>query len=249
MSDTWARRKSRRAARRRVVVLASRTVALSALGLSALLISLYLLFPVGKVRVEGNERLADSAILEQIPEHTSLPLVGARGMEREVDSNPWVKDVSVNKKWDSGMVVVEVEERDAALNASLAGGRQVVLAEDGTRLPGLGGDSLSRIELDRVRLDKIRSAQETLEESGVEVEAVESVGARGVELSVRGPGGSRSLVLFADGIGAGQARVLRGLLRERPEARYFDLRTPERVIVGGEPAAGDSSTATARAAG
>lgn len=217
------------------MILTSRAVAFAALGMSALSIALYLLFPVEEVRVEGNEMLPDSAILEDIPERASLPMIGARGLKREVDSNPWVKGVTVNKSWGSGMVVVEVEERDAVLNASLAGGERVVLAQDGTELPGLGGASLSPLEVDRVRLEEIRSGQKALEENGVEVESVESVGARGVELSVRGPGGDRAPVLFSGGIGGGQARVLEGLLRERPEARYFDLRTPERVVVGGAP--------------
>lgn len=217
------------------MILTSRAVAFAALGLGALSIALYLLFPVERVRVEGNEMLPDSAILEDIPERASLPMIGARGVEREIDSNPWVKGVNVNKSWGSGMVVVEVEEREAVLNASLAGGERVVLAQDGTELPGLGGESLAPLEVDRVRLEEIRSGQETLEENGVEVDAVESVGSRGVELSVRGPGGARAPVLFSGGIGGGQARVLEGLLRERPEARYFDLRTPERVVVGGAP--------------
>ena len=238
MSDTWARRKSRRAARRRAVILASRSVAFLALGLSGLFIALYLLFPVEEVRVEGNQMLPDSAILADIPERTSLPMIGARDMEREVDSNPWVKGVSVNKRWDSGMVVVEVKERDAVLNASLAGGERVVLAEDGTRLPGLGGASLAELEVDRVRLEEIQDGQQALEENGVEVESVESVGAEGIELSVRRPGASEALALFSGEIGGGQARVLEGLLRERPEARYFDLRTPERVVVGGAPEQG-----------
>lgn len=193
--------------------------------------------------MEGNEMLRESAILEDIPDRASLLMIRARDLERQVDSNPWVKGVSVNKSWGSGMVVVEVEERDAVLNASLASGGRVVLAQDGTELPGLGGASLSPLEVDRVRLDEIRSGQEALEENGVEVESVESAGARGVELSVRGHGG-RAPVLFSDGIGGGQARVLEGLLRERPEARYFDLRTPERVVVGRAPASDSASHAS-----
>lgn len=225
------------------MILASRTVAFAALGLSALSVAFYLLFPVQEVRVEGNEMLPESAILEDIPDRASLPMIRARDLERQVDSNPWVKGVNVNKSWGSGMVVVEVEERDAVLNASLANGGRVVLAQDGTELPGLGGASLSPLEVDRVRLEEIQSGQEALEENGVEVQSVESIGAQGVELSVRGPGG-RAPVLFSGGIGGGQARVLEGLLRERPEARYFDLRTPERVVVGGAPAPDSASRAS-----
>lgn len=185
--------------------------------------------------------LSDSEILGDIPERTSLPAISARNLGAKVDSNPWVKGVRVDKNWDSGMVVVEVEERDAALNASLAGSEKVVLAEDGTRLPGLGGASLTTIDLNRVRLEEIQAAQKVLERNGIGVQSVKSVGASGVELSLRGPENSGSLVLFSGEIGGGQARVLKGLLREHREARYFDLRTAGRVVVGSSPSQGLSS--------
>lgn len=238
MSDTWTRRKSRRAARRRIVILACRSVSFVALALSALVIVLYLLFPVEQVRVEGNRMLADSEITRNIPDRTNLALIHAGSLQANVDSNVWVEGVSVNKDWDSGMVSVQVEERDAALNASLKGGERVILSEDGTRLPGLGGASLSELEVDEARLEEIRAGQKSLEESGVEVESVDSVGAQGIEVSVRRPEGPPARALFSGEIGAGQARVLEGLLDERPDARYFDLRTPERVVVGGEPDSG-----------
>lgn len=221
--------------RRKAVTLTSRAIAFAALGISALSILLYLLFPVEEVRVEGNERLSKPAVLESIPDRASLPTTQARNLEGQLNSNPWVKGIEVSRDWDSGIVVVKVKERDAVLNASLVGGEKVVLAEDGTRLPGLGGASLAEIEVGRMRLEEIREAQEVLEEHGVSVESVEEVGARGVELSVRGPEGAKVRALYSDGIGGGQARVLKGLLRERPEVRYFDLRIPGRVVVGGAP--------------
>lgn len=217
--------------RRRVVILTSRAVAFAALCLSILSIFLYVLFPVEEVRVEGNEMLAKSAILEHIPERASLPMVRARGLEKQVNSNPWVKSVSVNKDWDSGMVVVKVKERDAVMNARLANGERVVLAEDGSQLPGLGGASLAKIKVDRMRLEEIQDAQAVLEENNVEVKSVESVGAEGVELSLRGPDNSEALALYSGEIGSGQAQVLKGLLRERSGNRYFDLRTPDRVVL------------------
>lgn len=223
------------------MILACRSISFAALSLSALAIVLYLLFPVQQVRVEGNRMLPDSEITRNIPERTSLPLIRAGSLEANVDSNVWVKGVSVNKDWDSGMVSVQVEERSATLNASLEGGDRVVLAGDGARLPGLGGASLSELKVDEARLEEIRAGQQSLEESGVEVESVDSVGARGVEVSVRRPGGPPARALFSGEIGAGQARVLEGLLKERPDARYFDLRAPERVVVGkSDPGGGDS---------
>jgi cell division protein FtsQ len=94
-----------------------------------------------------------------------------------------------------------------------------------------------------MRLEEIGEGQGVLERNGVEVESVEEVGAEGVELSVRGSGGSEATVLFSGGIGGGQARVLEGLLRERPDARYFDLRTPGRVVVGPAPNRGVGESA------
>jgi cell division protein FtsQ len=234
------------------VILISRSIAFLAIGASGILISLYLLFPLNDIRVEGNEMLPASALLEDIPDRTSLPMIRAGNLERGLNSNSWVKGVDVNKDWDSGTVVVEVEERAAALNASLTGGERVVLAEDGTRLPGLGGASLSEIEVGRVRLKQIQEGQKVLERNGVEVESVESVGGEGVELSVKGSGGSGgsgSKVMFSGGIGGGQARMLEELLSERSEARYFDLRTPGRVVVGPAPEQNASTTETARGFG
>lgn len=240
MSDTWAKRKSRRAARRRAVVLASRLVAFVALALCTLSIASYLLFPVEQVSVEGNQRLPEEEILQNIPEHASLPTVSARRLHGQVESNPWVEGVSVNKSWRSDTVTVQVEERTPSLNVRLAGGESIVVAEDGTRLPGLGGESLPEVELDADRLDEVQSIQRTLDEGGVEVASVNSVDARGIVLSVVRPEGPNAQAIVSDDVGIGQARVLEDLLGERPEARYFDLRTPERVVASEQPP-GDSS--------
>jgi hypothetical protein len=34
-------------------------------------------------------------------------------------------------------------------------------------------------------------------------------------------------------VGGGQARALVGIMGDHPEARIFDLRSPQRVVVGG----------------
>lgn len=244
MSDTWARRKSRRAARRRAVILISRFVAFGALALCTLAIVSYLLFPVEQVNVEGNQRLPDEEILQNIPERTSLIAISARGLYSNVNSNPWVEGVSVNKSWRSGTVTVQVEERVPSLNVKLQSGGSVVVAEDGTRLPGLGGASLPEVELDADRLDEVQSIQRTLDEGGVEVESVNSVGAQGIVFSVSRAEGPDARVIASDEVGSGQVEVLDNLLRERPEARYFDLRTPERVIANEQPPS-DSASADA----
>jgi hypothetical protein len=231
------------------VILISRSIAFLTIGVSGVLIALYLLFPLNDIRVEGNEMLLDSALLEDIPERTNLLMIRASDLERGLNSNPWVEGVDVNKDWDSGTVVVKVKERAAALNARLTGGERVVLAEDGTRLPGLGRASLSEIEVGRVRLKEIQEGQRSLERNGVAVESVESVGGEGVELSVKGSEGSGSKVMFSGGIGGGQARMLDELLSERSEARYFDLRTAGRVVVGPAPEQNANTSETARGIG
>jgi hypothetical protein len=44
--------------------------------------------------------------------------------------------------------------------------------------------------------------------------------------------------LFAKEVRGGQARVLKGLMEEQPEASYFDLRSPDRVVAAAEPVTG-----------
>lgn len=211
-------------------------MAFGALALSAVAIVSYLIFPAEQVRVEGNQRLPEQEILQNIPERTSLPAINARGLHGDVDSNPWVKGVSVNKDWSSDTVTVQVEERTPSLNVRLESGESVVVAEDGARLPGLGGVSLPEVELDAARLEEVQSIQKTLDEGGVEVESVESVDARGIELSVSRSEAPDARAIVSNEVGSGQVRVLVNLLRERPEAGHFDLRTPERVIASEEPA-------------
>ena len=152
--------------------------------------------------------------------------------------------LSVNKSWRSGTVTVQVEERVPSLNVKLQSGGSVVVAEDGTRLPGLGGASLPEVELDADRLDEVQSIQRTLDEGGIEVESVNSVGAQGIVFSVSRSEGPDARVITSDDVRIGQVRVLDNLLRERPEARYFDLRTPERVIASKEPPTDSASADT-----
>ncbi len=224
------------------MILASRIVAFGALALCAFAIVSYLLFPVEQVNVEDNQRLPEEEILQNIPERTSLIAISARSLYNDVNSNPWVEGVNVNKNWRSGTVTVQVEERNPSLNVKLQNGESVVVAEDGTRLPGLGGSSLPEVELDADRLDEVQSIQRTLDEGGVEVKSVNSVGAQGIVFSVSRAEGQDARVIASEDVGIGQARVLDDLLRERPEARYFDLRTPGRVIAN-EESATNSATA------
>jgi hypothetical protein len=192
----------------------------------------YLLFPVTGVEVEGARMFPESEAWQAFPEHASLLLLNLDALERRIESNPWVKGAKVLKDWESGIVTVEVEERRPVLDGDL-GGRRIVLSADGTELPGLGGTGLERIEIDEVQLEEILRVSRVLEDNGVMLDSVDGVGAKGVNATVEGQS-----VLFAENVSVGQALALEGLIEEHTDAPYFDLRTPERVVVGVEPGKG-----------
>jgi POTRA domain, FtsQ-type len=191
---------------------------------AALIVS-YLLFPVTGVEVKGARMFPESEAWEAFPEHASLLLLNLDALERRIEANPWVKGAEVLKDWESGIVTVEVEERRPMLDGEL-GGRRIVLSADGTELPGLGGVSLKRIAIDEAQLEEILRVGEVLEENGVTLDSVDGVGAKGVEATVEG-----RRVLFAGDVGGGQVRALEGLIEAHPETPYFDLRSPERVVI------------------
>ena len=188
----------------------------------------YLLYPVSGIQVQGARLFPESEVWEAVPNYASLLFLDAEVLERQLESNLWVEGVKVLKDWKSGIVTVEVEERRAVLNGDL-GGRRVVLSADGTRLPGLGGASLERVGLDEAQLEKISKVGEVLEENGVVLDSVDEVGAGGVEATVAG-----RRVLFNKRVDEGQAQALTKVMNEYPEASYFDLRSPNRVVVGAE---------------
>jgi hypothetical protein len=194
----------------------------------ALIVS-YLLFPVTGVEIKGARMFPESEAWEAVPEHASLLLLNLDALERRIEFNPWVKGVEVMKDWESGIVTVEVEERRAVLNGDL-GGSRIVLSADGTELPGLGGAALERVGLDEVQLEEILRVGEVLEENGVVLDSVDEVDAGGAEGTVEG-----RRVLFGGELSDGQARALKSLIEEYPEASYFDLRSPERVVIGPAP--------------
>jgi cell division septal protein FtsQ len=167
----------------------------------------------------------ESEAWKAVPDHASLLLLNLDALERRIKDNPWVKGVEMMKDWESGIVTVEVEERRAVLDGDL-GGRRIVLSADGTELPGLGGAALKRVGLDEAQLEEILRIGEVLEENGLVLDSVDEVDAGGIEATVEG-----RRVLFGGEVGEGQARTLKGLIEQYPEAPYFDLRSPERVVI------------------
>ena len=193
------------------------------------LVGSYLLLPVTGIEVRGARMLPESEVWGAVPKHASLLFLNTEALERQVKSNPWVKGAKVIKDWESGIVTVEVEERKAVLDGDVDSHR-VVLAADGTELPGLGGANLNRVVLDEVQLEEIVRIGEVLDENGVVLDSIDGVDASGVEATV---GGRR--VLFAGEVGESQARVLTDFMEEHPEAPYFDLRSPDRIVIVAGP--------------
>jgi cell division protein FtsQ len=195
--------------------------------LSAFIVS-YLLYPMTGIEVRGARMFPQSEAWEAAPNHANLLSLNTNILEKQVESNPWVKGARVSKDWESGIVTVEVEERKAVLDGDL-GGRRIVLAADGTELPGLGGASLKQVALDEARLEEILRIGEVLEETGVMLDSIDGVGAGGIEATVEG-----RRVLFGREVGDGQARALVGFMKKHPEVPHFDLRSPERIVIGAE---------------
>ncbi len=187
----------------------------------------YLTLPVTGVQVAGARMFPESKAWNAVPARASLLTLNTASLEREIESNPWVKRAVVTKDWESGIVTVHVEERRVVLDAEVDG-RRVILAENGAELPGPGGASLRRVELDEDQLGEILEFARVLESNGVRLDSVDEAGPGGIEASVEG-----RRVVFSGSVASGQAQALKGIMEEHPEARIFDLRSPERVVVGG----------------
>lgn len=192
----------------------------------------YLLFPINGIVVEGARMLPENAVWEAIPDRASLPTLNGDRVEEKLEANPWVKGAEVTEDWASGIVTVQVQERRAVLRGEISG-RTRYFAADGGELPGAGGARLEPIALERGRLEEILAVTRVLDENGVGLEAVNGVGAGGVEAVVSG-----RRVLLGSEVEAGQARALEGVAERHPEASYLDLRSPERIVVGESAAPG-----------
>jgi POTRA domain-containing FtsQ-type protein len=168
----------------------------------------------------------ESEVWDAVPIRASLLTLNTASLEKEVESNLWVKGAVVTKNWESGIVTVQVEERRAVLDAEVDG-RRVILSADGEELPGLGGASLRRVELDEDQLGDVLEFARIFEKNGVRIDSVDEVGPGGIKATVEG-----HRVIFSGDIGEGRARALGGIMSDHPEARIFDFRSPQRVVVG-----------------
>jgi hypothetical protein len=199
----------------------------------------YLALPVTGVQVVGARMFPESEAWNAVPERASLLTLNAASLQKKVESNPWVEGAKVTKNWESGIVTVEVEERRAVLDAEV-NERRVILASDGTRLPEPGGADLERVELGEDLLGEVVEFARVLEGNDIRLDSVDEAGPGGIEATVEG-----RRVVFSGEVGAGQARALEGVMSEHPDAPIFDLRSPQRVVVGGPSNGGADGAGTA----
>jgi hypothetical protein len=202
-------------------------VVVAALTTVTVFVVTYLYLPITGVQVVGARIYPESEVWNAVPDRASLFTLNTTSLEEKVESNPWVKGAEVTKNWESGIVMVQVQERYAILEAEI-NGRRVVVAADGEELPGLGGADLGRVELDEDQLGEILEFARVLESNGVRLDSIDEAGPGGIEATVEG-----RRVVFSGGIEEGQARALREIISEHPEASVFDLRTAQRIVVGG----------------
>lgn len=207
----------------RAVILSATVAALTTIVVYA---GAYLLFPVTGLEVTGARMFPESEAWQALPDHASLLTLNTGAVERNIESNPWVQGAEVLKNWESGIVTVEVKERRVVLSG-MVDGREVFYSADAVELPGLGGARLGLVELDAGRLEEVLGIVGALRESGAGLESVDGVGAHGVTVKVNG-----RRVLSSGDVGRDQARALEGVMEDHPEAPYFDLRSPGRVVVG-----------------
>lgn len=208
------------------------SAAVAALTTATVFFISYLSAPVAGVQVIGARMFPELEAWNAIPNRASLLTLNAATLQKKIESNPWVEGAVVTKNWDSGIVTVQVEERRAVLDAEIDG-RRMILAADGTRLPGLGGADLERVELDEDLLGEVVEFARVLDSNDVRLDSIDEAGPGGIEATVEG-----RRVVFSGDISGGQARVLEGVMAEHPDAEIFDLRSPQRVVVGGSSNAG-----------
>jgi POTRA domain, FtsQ-type len=208
------------------------SAAVAALTTATVFVISYLSAPVAGVQVIGARMFPELEAWNAIPNRASLLTLNAATLQEKIESNPWVEGAVVTKNWDSGIVTVQVEERRAVLDAEVDGQR-TILAADGTRLPGLGGADLERVELDEDLLGEVVEFARVLDSNDVRLDSIDEAGPGGIEATVEG-----RRVVFSGDISGGQARVLEGVMAEHPDAEIFDLRSPQRVVVGGSSNAG-----------
>ncbi len=200
---------------------------------AAVVVVTYLSFPVTGIRVEGATMYPESDAWDAVSQHASLLTLNEEKLERRVEANPWVEGAVVLEDNESGIVTVEVEERRPVLDAEVEGQRRT-LALDGAELPGLGGASLQRVELDEDQVGDVLRVGRILKEGGLLMESVDAAGPGGIAATVEG-----RRVVFADEVSEEQVRSLGDVMGRWRESAVFDLRSPSRVVATADADVGD----------
>jgi hypothetical protein len=202
---------------------------------AAVVVVAYLSFPVTGIRVEGATMYPESDAWDAVSQHASLLTLNKEKLERRVETNPWVEGAEVLEDSESGIVTVKVEERRPVLDAEVEGQRRT-LALDGGALPGLGGASLRRVELDEDQVGDVLRVGRVLKEGGLLMESVDNAGPGGIAATVEG-----RRVVFAEDVSEEQVRALGDVMGRWREAAVFDLRSPGRVVVTADAEVGDGT--------
>ena len=202
---------------------------------AAVVVVAYLSFPVTGIRVEGATMYPESDVWDTVARHASLLTLNEERLERHVESNPWVEVAEVLEDSESGIVTVKVEERRPVLDAEVDGRRRT-LALDGVALPGLGGTSLRRIELDEDQVGDVLRVGRVLKEGGLLMESVDDAGPGGIAATVEG-----RRVVFAEDVSEAQAEGLADVIGRWQGSAVFDLRSPGRVVVTSDADVGDGA--------
>ncbi len=200
---------------------------------AAVVVVTYLSFPVTGIQVEGATMYPESDAWDAVSQHASLLTLNEEKLERRVEANPWVEGAVVLEDNESGIVTVEVEERRPVLDAEVEGQRRT-LALDGAELPGLGGASLQRVELDEDQVGDVLRVGRILKEGGLLMESVDAAGPGGIAATVEG-----RRVVFADEVSGEQVRALGDVMGRWRESAVFDLRSPGRVVATADADVGD----------
>ena len=201
----------------------------------AVVVVAYLSSPVTGIRVEGATVYPESDAWDAVSQHASLLTLNEEKLEHHVESNPWVEGAEVLEDTESGIVTVKVEERRPVLDAEVEGERRT-LALDGVSLPGLGGASLQRVELDEDQVGDVLRVGRILEEGGLLMESVDDAGPGGIAATVEG-----RRVVFAEEVSEAQARALGDVMGRSRGSAVFDLRSPGRVVVTADGDVGDGT--------
>jgi cell division protein FtsQ len=128
------------------------------------------IFDLRSLRVSGNVHLSSAqvATIGGLGSRTNVLWLSTGGLERRLESNPWIRDARISRTLPSGISIVVVERKPAAILAGsglVVSGDGVILGPGGeeANLPAIGGGigrigpDTSRLPFDLPSLQMVRS--------------------------------------------------------------------------------------------